>query len=211
MPNPAVTNSKGVILQVGIVVNNDRTELVIPCATDGALSDNNTRCFDAVTGFEANVLPALLAAMSSGAYVSFLQADGMVNGMIPFRTNYAAGVKPGTRGAAPVPSSTGGLISFYAEPADLGVGARMRTAHNTIPGPDVTDLSGDALVGAYKGVLNSFGLSLQVGFLGGGPGDTFYRVLAAKHGAGGQPLIRVAFVDVPGYVATYRRRILPHP
>lgn len=212
MSEPVNQNNNGVILTVGLRVNGERCAIVLPVACDSTILDDISRCQDACDTFEASSMADFVAIITSDCYVSFLQGEGMVDGMIPHRTDFEPTDNPGTDTTPTVPTNTGGLVSWYCDPADITAPHRMRVAKNTIPGISIGSVSGDII---------SSGLQVRIGtwaqkWVDGIPSDhdsasNWYRYLAVPKPRStlGQDLKRVAKIDVRGYMATQRRRFIP--
>lgn len=213
MSHPAVQAhaNVGVILTVGGLCGSDRVAMVMPLVTDDGGLDAITRCEDAVAAFRVSEIVTLLNCISSDAQITYLAAEGMCDGMIPFREDFALATYPGSRPAGVMPSSVTSLVAFYADPADLGAGVRMRTAKSFIWGVPQGDVVGDQIQGALLAGLINFGIAMQTGWatqLGGGK---WYRQLAAPSTRlPGDPVIRIATSQPRAYIATQRRRLLPH-
>lgn len=211
---PALTSDKGVVLTVGINVIDDRCALVLPIATDSTGIAALAFCQTAVESFEQGALPLLLDVLSTLAWVSFIQAQGMDAGTLyPYRKDFANIDNPGTVITDPLPSSVGALITFYEDTRDITPGDRMRHSRVIVPGiaEGMVDL-GRINSGALAN-LQTFGDALVQGFKKtGGSDPKFYRVLSApKVGDGNavalKRLVTTSFVR--GYVGAQRRRLLP--
>lgn len=215
MPNPVqpqATNDAGAILTIGIVNNADRSAIVLPCFTNSTALEKNGQCEDAVASFIATALGGLLECMSSDAIVSFVSADGMIDGLIPFRSDFGSTDHVGTQPALTLPSSCGTLITFYQEAADETSPGRVRSGKTNIPGLSQANFDGESIsVGQATSAL-TWGNFLQ----GGWPSiaDTssnWYRGLATpKPRTEGVNVGRVNIVVVRSYVGTQRRRTVPH-
>jgi len=208
---PDLTNDNGVVLTVGIVSNSDRCCIVLPIATDNTSLDDVTRCKDAVTSFAA-IIAQLQACISSDAYISFIQGEGMTDGMIPNRQDFTITTYLGTRDAPAAPSQVAALIIFYRDPAHALTGERMKIGKNFIPGLAQNDLSGDHVVAGLGANLQTFADTLQNGFnsSGGGGSQKWYRYLNTPvPRTTGTHLKAVTGQTQRGYVATQRRRLVP--
>lgn len=214
MPQPNTLELvDGVIVSIGIVCNNDRQEIVFPMSNTDAGLDAANRCNDAVMTVVGTIVPAIQNIMSADAYVSFVQAEGLRPGCIPARLDYIPATFPGNRAAGPAPSNVAALLAFYADPDDLNLGQRTRVAKTFIPGIAAGDLVGDKVVGAVLGLMITManfmlgGMGTQLG------GGNWYRIC----GTSGRvppmdPLkcVRLRDAFARDYVATQRRRLLPH-
>lgn len=205
-----MTNTNGVILTVGIVCNNDRSEIVLPVASPSA-TDRATNCQDAVDSFVNSPINALANCISSDAYIGFVQGEGMVDGNVPYREDYLPTDHPGTGGIAPAPSQVAALIVFYADPADLTVGARVRIGKSFIPGIAKGDIIGDKISGGVVTNLQSLGTTLQAGFVSTlNPSSNWFRICATPTPrTSGTPCKRTINFVVRDYIATQRRRLIP--
>lgn len=206
-----MTNGSGVILTVGIVVNNDRCAVVFPLALEASTEDAANRCTDAVQSFVANMLGFMDAVLSSAAFVSFVAAEGMCDGTIPFREDFSPGDYPGTLAAGPAPSNVCGLLTFYEDPADSPPGDRIRLGKNFIPGIPKVGLTGDIIDGSIVGAMQALAQKLQEGFDSvTASGHKWYRVTAAgKPRAAGTALRRSYIGSARAYVVTQRRHLIP--
>lgn len=204
-------NTTGVILTVGIRTPQDRAAIVLPLATDTTELDNRAFCANAAVAFEESCLDLLTEALGASAYVAYLQCVGMVDGMIPVRTDYGILDHPGQRTGPGECSQIAALTVFYCHPDDLTLGSRMRVGKNFIPGLSDTDVSGDYIVGAVQDALDAFLDPLLKGFVTEAtPSTTWYRVLSIpKLRTPGQELKRIALGYTRLYVGTQRRRLIP--
>jgi hypothetical protein len=205
-----MTSDNGVILTLGLNVNGDRCAIVIPVATDTPVSDPAMICADAVEAFVTAQLTSLLAMLSSDdVYATFCQGEGMDDGIIPYREDYPVDAHEGVRSGNALPSQVAGLLTWYADPADLSPGDRIREAKNFIPGLVVSDVVNDVIESTVQSNLAAVALGMQTGMIGGGS-STWYRVLAAPRPRGtAAQLKRVLTGDCRGYVVTQRRRLTP--
>lgn len=209
MAQPALSNSNGVIVGVGIRVGNDRTEILVPMAGDGFTLTPDQLARAAVDAMENNGLPVLLPCLSSDAEVSYISGEPMQNGNVPFRKDYPAGTNPGTRAAGAAPSNVAALLSFYGDPTQTPPGGRTRIGKNFLAGIAKGDLVGDLLVGALQAVLQTLADALFGGIASTIPGGgQWYRVVKALRGAT-QALQNIVIDEARDYVTTQRRRLLP--
>lgn len=208
---PAMQSDKGVIVTVSILCGADRTAIVIPLATDDGGLAPESICVDAVAAVQNTVVPLIQDCLSADASVMAVAAEGMMDGTIPFRRDFPVGFFAGNRGAGLMPSQVTGLAIFYGDPADIGPGLTMRCGKTFMPGLCSADVVVDTIVGALEGALEAFAAALLNGFntnLGGGK---WYRVLAkAASTSIVQALRRTIVKAIRKYVATQRRRLVPH-
>ena len=209
---PAITNNAGVIVTVGLVVNDDRVACVFPCGLDATISVFDTLCEDAVNSFQANVFPLIAPWLSSDAYISFCSAEGMVNGRVPARHSYASTTYPGAAGSGgSVASQVSALIVFYEDTNDVITGHRIAVAKNFLPGIGKNDIVGDVISPTVATLLLNLANGLQGGF--GSilyPSGTWYRMLRApKPRTPGTTIKRVFIAEARTRVKTQRRRLIP--
>lgn len=214
MMTDAPESNYGVLVTIGIMSGVDRAEIVIPMATDSTTLVPENLCFDAVEAIQdGSVLADLALCLSSDSYIMFVAAEGMMDGTVPYRTDYSPTNYPGQRSSGVQASNCGALAVFYANPADLGPGVAMRVGKNTIPGLASVDVVQDLLVDNLHTLVQTwadlFITGLESG--GGGAGKKWYRVLAkASQTAVAELLKRVVTAVVRKYIATQRRRLTPH-
>jgi len=206
-----MTNDYGVILTIGVVNYADRSAIVIPLGTDATSITDYERCYDAVASFLAQCMSSFTPMLANTAYVSFIQAEGMVDGMTPYREDYAAATYDGTGGSPGLPSNVTGLIAFYEDPDDAPTAERVRVGKNFIPAVPSSLISGDIIDPTLVAAYLTFGDLLQEGFDStAAPGYKFYRVLATPGDRiANEPLIRTIAARPRGYVCTQRRRLTP--
>lgn len=211
-PQPSGMNTgKGVVVSCGIVVHGNRTECVFPVTYDGSGLGPANICQTAVFGFEANVMPQIMDCMGEDAYISFINGEGMDDGCIPFRIDYASTANPGTRTGKALPPQDGLLIVFYSDPADLAPTDRVSAAKNFIPGMSKDDWVDGALDSALVANGQTLADTLQNGFQDVSLAYTFYRVIQPKRPhAPDQPIRRVLGQLPRFYMGIQRKRILPH-
>lgn len=212
MSQPNITNEAGVILTVGITAQSNRCALVFPVGTDAGILSDIITCSLALKAFRTNVLPALCDCFGSEGDVRFINAEGMKDGMIPYREDYDPATFTGTRGGGGLPASCGLLISFYEDPADVVAGHRMRVGHNTIPAQAPDDWPDGYAVGALVDAGNTLA-NLLVGGWAFDPAvgsEKWYRYLAAPARTAGTSVRRIVGGTTRGYVGTQRRRLIPH-
>jgi hypothetical protein len=215
MPNtvqPAATNDNGVVLTVGILSGPDRCAIVLPLGTDSSEIDANNLCADAVLAFNFTCMTLLTACLSTAAQVTFLSADGMVDGKTPSRQDFIPNANQGLRGENVLPSQVAALLYFYRD-ADQEVGTpRVKLGKNFVPGIANEDVVVDILSTDLVDLLITFSDSLQNGF----PtqldsSKKWYRYLAMpKERTTGTSLIPTYLHGCRQYVGTQRRRLIPH-
>jgi hypothetical protein len=208
---PAINNEFGAILTIGVRANFDRMAMVMPMVPDGGSLTDANRCDDLTQAVEATVLPVLVDCMSSSANVSFVQAEGMMNGDQPARRDYGDTLFPGTLAAKTVPDSCAGLICYYQETADVIPGHRIRTAKTFVPGLPDSLWDGDTIDPSIATAYNALATILQNGFHGViDAAVTWYRCLSAPDRNAVSQCPRVGGWQVRGYIGTQRRRMIPH-
>lgn len=212
-----MTSDKGVILTIGLLVGTDRAALVMPVATDATPTAPEDLCDNAVNAFvQGDAMDALVALLTTHCYVSYVQAEGMDDGKIPSRNDFAATDHPGTVSGDTLPTQVGALVCFYEDPADIDAGGRMRHSRMTVPGCGVTQLTGGIAGTTLVVNLTAFAELLRHGFsAASATPPVFYRVLASPpRGAGGHApataLKRIASSTIRRYLGTQRKRIVPH-
>lgn len=208
---PDVTNAQGVALTVGIMSGVDRTAIVLPLGLD-ADPEANTICSDAVQSFLAAVTPDLQAVLSTDNYISFIQADGMQDGRVPYRQDFAPSDLPGGRGHGSVSSQVAALMYFYRDEDTAPANSRVRIAKNFIPGLCPADVVGDLIVADLFTAIQTLATLLQNGFPSiANSGKNWYRYLAIpKTRTTDVHLIPTFVCGVRNYVGTQRRRLIPH-
>lgn len=209
-----LASNKGVILSINMNVGGDLAEIVIPCATDDTLLTAANRCQEACAAAENELFPLLTAAMSSSAYIRYVQGQGMDDGMIPYRKGYNATAFPGTISGGTVEAHNGALVTFYADPADLSPGQRMRHSRMILPGVPQSALTTEGWITAgHQLLLMSLASQMQLGFASAGvTPPKFYRVLASKKRTDppSTSLIRLSDqMQTRWYAGIQRRRIKP--
>lgn len=210
MAQPDLNGTLGVILTIGINVSGDRASIVIPvCSDEQSLTPNNL-CESAITAANAALLNPICDCLSSSAFCTFMQAEGMKNGRPPYRADYGT-ANPGTLSSGALPASCGALMTFYEDFTSEEVGARIGCGHNTIPGvPSSMFVNGYMQSTLFDNVLIVAQL-LVSGFSDTGSSmPKFYRTLAACEREGDGAVKKIAYGVVRGYVGTQRRRIIPH-
>jgi hypothetical protein len=211
MPQPSKVGLDGVILTVGGFSGTDRAACVIPLFTDDVGLTRETRNQDAVTAFRTTVLSQFLACISGNSQVTYLQSEGMANGSIPAREDYASGAHPGTGASNALPSNVTSLVVFYEEPADVVPPHRMRVGKQFIWGVPQATVTGDIISVAQIVALQTFASSLLLGFPTNHAGGNWYRAVAhCFPRLETTPIKRCGSLAVRDYVATQRRRLIPH-
>lgn len=199
----------GSVLSVQFLVAGQRAECVIPLADDSQVVVATNKNRDVCEAFVAQGLPLLLDCLAQDAQVIGVSAEGMVDGDIPFRLNFPLGSYEGTIAHDCVPQSIASLIAFYADPADVAPGNRTRVAKTMIPGVPETSIAGEIIDGALKTAVGLFMDLLLNGMGGGSAGGIWRRVMAEVRGIGAT--IRLAIQGiVRDYIASVKRRLLPH-
>lgn len=209
---PVGTNSKGVILTIGIDASGNRTELTVPLFTGSDGLTPATFCEDAVSSFNGIGLANLTVLLSSESFVSFVAAEGAIDGFVPFRIDFVDTDWPGSDATPALPSTTGILCVWYALTADLPPGTRMRSGKNTIPGVSRVNWEGSGFSDAFKAAVLVFVDQLGEGFASTeNPSESWYRPCSfGGTRVPGSAVIRAVTGEVRGYVGTERRRQLPH-
>jgi len=209
----ATTADHGVILTVGFVVNNDRSSCVMPWANAAAAVDPVKLCADCVNSFIAAALTQLLDLLSSDCQVTFVQGEGMIDGMVPFRNDSDNVENFGTLTAGTTPDQAAGLIAFYENPADGEVGKKIRVAHQFIPGIPADEVVSNSIQTAWSVAALAFATTCQNGIASSGLTGTWQRYLAAPKkplNVASTNLRRISTAVIRGYTGTQRRRLLPH-
>lgn len=219
-------NDHGVILTVDIVSEGSFGQIVIPIATaqDSEPAHKERMCFNAVKAFQASAQTALAACLSERCAIIGIQAEGMVNGNIPYRENYAAAdYVLGIRGVGEdvEPSSVGVVIDWYFDPADFDpptdvpYSGKTHVAHNTIFGITEIDTGGNVITDTLKDLVETFADELLNGNVtyndtsGGGDNLVWYRVNRAVRGAAHKTLYRAFQRVVKSIVGTVKNRLAP--
>lgn len=214
MAQPEMTSKNGVVATIGIKSLRDRCALVIPLASD-TLLDPHDMCSKARAALDAQLDTLLCPILSQDAFVQYVQAVGMDNGRVPYRTDYADADHPGTGAAGPAPSSVGLLTTFYQDTDDVVSPARIRHSRMIIPGCPSASLVNGYWTTVICGLANTLASALINGFNAGVGEPTFYRVLSApppttQGGLPDTPLARIGNSVTHQYVGSQRRRLLPH-
>ncbi len=204
-------NTNGCIVTVGIRTPQDRAAIVLPVATDNDSAGARQLCAACGDAVEESLLDLICACIGASAYVTFVQAEGMVDGMIPVRADYGILDHPGTRTGPGECSQIAGLMMYYALPEDLPLNHRMVVSKNFLPGLSDTDVSGDYIADDVVTAMEAFLAAVTMGFAGTTfPEVTFYRVMSAPRvRTPGTQLVRVGLTLARKYVGTQRRRLIP--
>ena len=217
MSGPVTQNTcfsdQGIILSVGIVCGNNRTQIVLPMGVnDTTILGPTTLAVDCIESAITHLIPKITACMGSDAYISFLNGEGMNDGILPSRVDFGATAHPGTISPPSMPDSTCSLITFYGDPASYEPGARIHTARTFLPGLPTSAWDGTSISGAQITVLEDLGLALQNGWdSSGSTGATWQRFMNAPRPRGPSvELKKIANWVSRGWVGTQRRRMLPH-
>lgn len=212
MAQPQVTTAQGCILTVGIVGQSDRCTIVLPVFTDATTFTDVDRCKDAVDSFEDQCLSDLCDLLSEEVYVTFTQAEGMQDGMVPNRIDYDFSTHPGTRTGGFLPMSVAALIAFYSDPDDIVVNERIRVGKQFIPGISEDDVELGAVSLTLTGLMLTWAQKLLNGYASlASPSDKWYRACSAPFPRIAESaIIRTGAVVVRGYTGTQRRRLVPH-
>lgn len=208
---PAINNSCGAILTIGLVVGKDRLAIVEPYGIDQPAPDLTHMCEDLLDSWGAAAITAFLACLSPDAQVVYLSAEGMQDGRVPSRNDYALGTNPGTLTGAAMPNNVTGLIAYYEDPVDVVVGERMRVGKTYMPGVPETQVTGDILSGTATGAYSAYAGIVINGFASTAyPANKWWRMLSTPKPRNVNTSIRRVVSAVPrAYVCTQRRRLIP--
>ncbi len=209
---PIVHNTLGCILTVGVVSEGDRMAMVMPFVCPSVVLNAIDRANDLVASFIASQIAGLTAQMAETSYISFLNAEGMTDGTVPFRHDFAPTAHNGAVTGSAVSSQTAPLISFYEDPADVVPGKRIGVAKTFFCGFPVSGATGDNLEGANAGAILTVFETYVNGFASlGDAGTNWYRVLSApKPRTPGTNCKRIVLTVVRGRFGTQRRRMFPY-
>lgn len=206
-----MTNDQGILLTVGASVNGDDMAIVLPLCTDYTPATDTSIAEDAVESFAAASISLLQACMSNDSYITFVAAESMIDGQLPYRADYDDTTYPGMGATGAAPSQVCGLVAFYQDPNDVLANAKIRVGKTFMFATPSSEISGDELSDAQVAAINAWASPVQQGIpsLAVG-GSYFYRILAApRTRATGQAINRTINAVVRGYVATQRRRLIP--
>jgi hypothetical protein len=207
----SMESDDGWILTVGMITSADRWEMVFPIAPDHTVGPFPADMAEHIVGgWIANVMPLLLACVTSDTSVCFVQAEGMVDGKVPSRSDFPTAVEIGTLGTVSLPTSDAALLVYYVDPTKHLSTNRERVAKNFVAGIDKTTALNDLIGGAVEAALETFLNNMANGF-----GDdrmagstTWYRVGKAIRQTA-QALPNIVTAEVRRYIGTQRRRMLP--
>lgn len=208
-----VTNDQGIILTIGVVCGGNRMQMVLPIATNDTSSGLGLQLAnDAIDSAIAGLFPALVACMSSSAYISFINAEGMQDGVVPSRTDFDPTAHPGTADPVALPDSQAGLVTFYGDPSSYEPGARIHTARTFVPGIPLSGWTGTTIETGELGLLDTFGGTCQNGWASiATPSSHWQRYMNTVTPRGPSvELKKVANWTARGWVGTQRKRIIPH-
>lgn len=210
---PAMIADNGVLVTIGMMVGKDRAAIVFPIATGTADLGKTELCRHAGLAVKDGLCSMLKACMGSDCSLEHISVEAMLDGYIPSRIDLAAlGTNGGTGTPPSMPAQVAGLLVFYADPADLPPGGRMRVGKTFVPGIPQDLVAGDKLLSDELTALTTLANAMGAGFTGVTyPEETWYRVLAAPRprGAVGQSLKRTIASDGRAYVVTQKRRLTP--
>lgn len=208
---PATNNDRGVVLTVGGFCGTDPVAMTFPMFTDDATLTDSNICNDAQQSFINLILPSVLLCMATDAEVRFVSAEGMVDGKLPQRQDFAPGAQPGARTAPSMPSSVCGLLTYYEDPVDVLAGHRIGTGHNFFWGMSKADITNDIISGTLASLYSAVGSLMVAGVATVAGVGKWYRGLAApKPRTAGQHIKRITGGVVRLYCGTQRRRLIPH-
>jgi hypothetical protein len=209
---PVVQAQDGVILTIGFVSGTDREAIVLPMASDASFDKpSRDQCQDAVLMAQASLLPLIQACMSPSAYIAFVQAEGMIDGFIPARSEYASSDFQGMLGGDLAPSNVTGLIVFYGDQDDLPPLSKTRSGRNFMPCVPKDMLNEDIIQPDLKTAYQALVTALIDGLPSvADSSNKWYRYMAAANPRTVDTnVIRVDAGAVRGYVCTQRRRLIP--
>jgi hypothetical protein len=205
-------SKQGAILTVGFVLGGDRMAIVEPWVLDAASPDLNTLCKDLHDSWVAAQLPLITACYSADCYLAFIQAEGMMDGRVPYREDFLPSVWPGTLAAVTLPANCTGMGTYYLDSRDfISPRKRMATAKTFFPALPESLVTGNLIdptvVSNYQSYIDSAQNGIGSILYGS---QKWWRVLAA-------PKPRNTSANCPrstgqiarGYVCTQRRRMTP--
>jgi hypothetical protein len=208
---PVIQNDQGAILTIGLVINSDRVAVVEPYGLSGISGGAVELCFDLVASWRSAAATLFVNCVSSDGYISFIAAEGMQDGKVPYRADFDPSIYPGTAAAGATPNNVSGLIVYYQDPADVVAGHRIRVAKTFMPGIPSGNLVGDQIDSTQQASYNDYATIVQPGFDSTGfPSGKWYRMLATpKPRATTQQIMRTVNTITRGYVVTQKRRLIP--
>lgn len=208
---PVIQNDTGAILTIGCLCNGERLSIVEPYGLDDASADLSTFVKDLIDSWVAANMVNFLACCSQDLAIVFLSGEGMRDGRIPYRTDYAVTAHKGTISSAALPTSVCGLISYYCDPADVVPGHRLGVAKTFFPGLPDAAVTGQAVSSAQQLLYGNYasvviGSFASVAF----SGSNWWRMLSApKPRSVSTQIPRIEVKVARGYVATQKRRLVP--
>lgn len=206
-----MTVDNGVILSIGMFSLTEALEIVMPMATESTTMDGTNRCGDCVQSFIDAESADLQNIISVGTYITFIQAQGMTPGSIPFRQPFTATDLPGQRTGTPLPTQCAALGIYYEDPEDVPTGSKIRVGKTFFGGISQEDVIENVLVNALITAIQTFTQAMQAGY----PSELdlsskWYRVVAAPRSGSGSTTINRSFsAGSRGGIYTQRRRLLP--
>lgn len=206
-----VPNSDGAILTIGLLVNGERCANVEPYGLAGGGVGPVLLASDLCNSWLAGQLSNYLAMISSDAQITFLAAEGMQDGVVPQRLDFAPGTHVGTNAAGASPTQVAALIIYYEDPADVVPGHRIRVAKTFVVGVPDGNIDGNAINSAQEGHLDNYGQQAQLGFASVlNPSSTWQRMLSVpKPRATPANIPRIVTFGARGGIYTQKRRLVP--
>lgn len=208
----AVTNNFGVMLTIGMLLNGERVACVEPYGLPDTAADPTLISADLVQSWEALCQTAFQGCLSADCQLTFLNAEPMIDGSIPYRDDFATGTNPGALAAGALPANNCGLIVYYEDPADIPAGkSRISVGKTFMPAiPDSLCIAQNlqpTITAAYAVyaalVQEGFTSTLYSGF-------KWQRMLTSpKPRTPGTAIRRTIKYEVRGAIYTQRRRLLP--
>ena len=208
MAQPSLDSGTGVILTCGFTTGHDRWAIVLPVATDDNTLNPITLCSDAVNAFVALELNHLMAIFAADTNLNYIQAEGMVDGRVPYRTDIAPGGEPGTLGATSMPRNVSALTAFYVDPGQTLSTGRERVGKTFFAGISADEVVGDIVQNVLLTAITLFCNEIVNGYNTNAGGGKWYRVGKAVRTTA-TALPNIVAVQVRDYVATQRRRLMP--
>lgn len=202
-------NDNGLILTIGVGgADAGLSAVVLPMCSDSDI-DKNKSANSFIDGFTGD-LSAFTGIISSDAFIAFIQVEGMVDGIVPARKDFAPTDQPGTRGAGLAPAQVSALAYWYEDSRDVvGPTEKLRVGKCFLPGLCKDDVGAVGIVSDVVDQIGTWANDLQAGITDG-DGNTWYRVLAApKPRTPGQDIRRTYANGGRNYICTQRRRLLP--
>jgi hypothetical protein len=186
--------------------------VVLPLFTDKPDATPDWLSKDAVDTVDSVLVPDLRPCLSVDAYIAFISAEGMQDGVVPHRQDYSPTTYTGASTGHACPNNVTQLLVFYQEPLDIVGHARMRVAKTNLPALSIEQLDGGQINPTQVGFLQTVADHLQRGMVSDSDvGYYWYRGLAMpKPRNVSHNILRCTAQTVRGYVATQRRRLVPH-